>query len=261
MLAIVAALALALCLADSTTTVTNVTELSSLTSTAYLPAKTTTTSTVTQETVTELAIVTTGSVTDWETHTVNPFTTYVLDPQPAWDPQSAAMQPTPYPEPPACKLSDKKRGNATLCHLQKRMFEYYKPIDITTVQPLAIEQTCKPQPGCDPRSTVNLQVATVTMATRLTTPHWGTKGDGGVYWPMSIMPVVDPMGSPSSKAVRLMPSALIGQRGVKPDPKCWDESTCCEHEMSKLKHPFFDPSWFIPVLATVGTSSVPPWKV
>lgn len=170
-------------------------------------------------------------------YSVDPKMKYMM-----WNPHNA-VAPTQ-----ACvgdhdKYGKELHSNKTECRLQRCMWDFMKPINITTVQPMAMY---------DSRGHINHNW--FTQSTELHETHWGTTEERGLYYPASLAWKITNKTA-SAHMARQTPDDLPKkiENRVHGDPECWDIDTCYDtcSEQAKEKR---DPDilkWILPPILGV----------
>ena len=135
------------------------------------------------------------------------------------------VDPTPTPQyhdiydedmrTPSCKDG----GDWKQCEYERCMWDYRKPINITTVFLAAM---------ADPYDHSKPVLGYFTQQTSISgRPHWGTTKKNAVYWPLRTASTLSE-GIPSTTVTRDIPTTASKHKDkdIEREPHCWDEETC-----------------------------------
>ena len=175
-----------------------------------------------------LAAVTAPTMTiDGHTYVVDPLLKYRM-----YDPRHHAVAPTG-----SCRGDNESHHDNTNCKIDHCMWQYMKPINITTIQPMVMY---------DYRGRMVYDYFTHT--TELREPHWGTKDSRGIYYPATMAWRPDGNHTMTRHMARQTPTDLVRKKKdrVQPDPACWDPETC--YDVCYQKPADWDPK----ILAYIG---------
>ncbi|KAK4507125.1 hypothetical protein PRZ48_000859 [Zasmidium cellare] len=143
---------------------------------------------------------------------------------------------------PNCTRDANGKRNKKECKIEKCMWKFVKPINITTAMPALMTDVV------DRTSSVYFDYFThVTYISGR--PHWGTTSTAGLYYPMGYNSTIEdgfcnktasrerpPKTSTSKKA---FPQSMLGrltEPTIHGDPPCWNKKTCrhlCEVEVKR----------------------------
>ena len=160
---------------------------------------------------------------------------YVVDPlmqYKMYDPLHHAVAPTGH-----CIGDNKHHGNKTQCEVERCMWEYMKPIQVTTVSPMAMR---------DHHGDVVYDY--FTHETTVHRPHWGTRHTQGIYYPTKHTRSMI-HGTPVHTVHRETPEAFNhtrrehkrGREWIHGNPHCWDAESCfriCNDPSKRGDDPF-----------------------
>jgi hypothetical protein len=153
---------------------------------------------------------------------------YVQNSTLIYDPEWAVLR-TPMMNPPACTMGRKHKKD---CLYSKCLRDYYQPMNFTTVfQAIKVEDTC-------PKRTRFNNNNWYTQPTAVTTVHWGSKSNSGLYYPHTPTVTTDKSGNVAVAMKTIMPEHDINKGRVlkaQGPPTCWNRHTCCE-ECHKWAH-------------------------
>ncbi|KAF2173283.1 hypothetical protein M409DRAFT_49748 [Zasmidium cellare ATCC 36951] len=142
---------------------------------------------------------------------------------------------------PQCMKDDQGKRNKTECKIEKCMWKFVKPINITTALPALMT---------DPYGT-STYFDYFTHITYISgRPHWGTTSTAGIYYPMGYNTTIDEGVCTNKTAYResrattvsskkAFPQSMLGHLTdpkVQGDPECWNRKTCrrmCEAEVKR----------------------------
>ncbi|KAK3704293.1 hypothetical protein LTR37_013967 [Vermiconidia calcicola] len=139
------------------------------------------------------------------------------------------------------KRGHSDKGNRTVekhqrqddCQKERCMWDYLKPINITTVAPMAMYDHYG-----------DMVYDYFTHTTELHRPHWGTKDPNGLYYP-TYHTWVHANGTATHHVARQTPATANDTRHgykVHGDPHCWDVESCYKHCDHEHEHDLpFDP--------------------
>ncbi|KAK3725129.1 hypothetical protein LTR37_000640 [Vermiconidia calcicola] len=126
-----------------------------------------------------------------------------------------------------------KHQNEDSCMKERCMWDYLKPINITTVAPMAMYDHYG-----------DMVYDYFTHTTELHRPHWGTKDPHGLYYP-TYHTWVHANGTATHHVARQTPASAKDTRHgykVHGDPHCWDVESCYKHCDHEHEHDLpFDP--------------------